>query len=148
MLSSIHVPAVLEPGFVLCIWSNFRGAWSPLARSDDASRLHALAGPIALAEGVVLIVSTPSLEPDAVEAVAASLAPPVSAGFVDPAPEGILEMPGRFDQLAHAVALQAQFQPWRDDVLTFNPLLSLDEVLRYLFIDDNRDPAELPVFNG
>lgn len=143
------VPAAGAPAYALYLWNDTRGRWMPLAYSDDVERvsqhriqLVSILGPIP-----TLIVPLPADDAEASEAGSFALAPAVG-GFADPAPEGVIEPPSHFDDIVWAVSLEAQFQGWRSDVLTFNPGLTLDHVLRDMFLDERRGPMELPAFNG
>lgn len=143
------VPDPGAPAYAVYLWSDMSARWKPLCYSQSVEvcdqwrlQLVSILGPIP-----TLIVPLPAYDADASEAASFSLAPAVG-GFADPAPEGVIEPPSHFDDIAWAVSLEAQFQGWRSDVLTFNPGLTLDHVLRDMFLDERRGPMELPAFNG
>jgi hypothetical protein len=103
-----------RPGYGLFVWSDLEGRWCAFFRSEVRSRVERAREEFVFYLGAeTFIVEASSVEPDDILAAAAALRPPVGAGFVDPAPGGVIEVAGELVELCDALWLEVSFQDWK-----------------------------------
>lgn len=87
------------PAYALFLWSDIHGGWFALLRCERRQRkfLGIFAALFDLLRELlddhrnVVLCGVPSVEAADVAAFARAMAPPMSARFVDPAPDGVIE---------------------------------------------------------
>lgn len=105
---------VRRRGYGLFVWSDVQGIWCALLRTEVRSRAEGLRDLLAIfLRCELFIVEAPSVEADDIVAAGASLRPPRFASFVDPAPEGVVDLIGEFHELCEAIWLEIEFQHWK-----------------------------------
>lgn len=106
-------------GFGLFFWSAHRGCWCVQLVSDDRARLEAVRDRFALFHGLQelhpTVIEALSMDEADIEAAGLVLDPPSSVSFVDPAFDGTLERPGKFDELMGAVMLEVEYSGFRSE---------------------------------